>query len=407
MAQNATRITGVEPNLYLNYNPLLKSDFSKEISYHKNQIIKNEVLAIISLVAFFAIAVALIACAAFFALEFLPMSIALISVGLKIVNHQFFRPCKTEAKEHEEALAIEKSVTDKIKILGDTRTDRFIPIDARYSVLQEKSSHVLERITTNFHCDPKYSDDNEPETYQALKIMARDERNPTAIRKKYKKQLKINRDHKTQVTDNYLELRVHQIFLTYAKSNIFRTGTYNETVQCYRMDEREKIDSAFFEFKPTNKGISRGELLNAHKEMASNIATQLDTIPMKLLSAEDREQIATIISNLPTGTKPRSLYRNIELAPFIEKAVDLQFKETFADYDDLSLRALLSKFLLDHTLKSSKFPEGIRFSDAEIAEATTIASTIDIANVNRETLFRTNVQIKEIVDAKIAALRIS
>ena len=194
--------------------------------------------------------------------------------------------------------------------------------------------------------------------------------------------------------------------MAYAASNLFRIGTFNEIGSCSTSADRDDKDDTFFMFNPSIKGISRKALLNAHKRMASYIVENLEAKPTEFLSPAEWDKIAIIFREIPEGTKPRSLYRNLHLAPFIERIVNKKFMQQFADYDDFSLRALMSQYLLDDTLKSTIFPQGIEFTREELAIAQRIKLTLVSKAPDHRIEFRKNSEIKEIVEAKIAALRL-
>lgn len=421
MAQALTPAIPVSPNQYFSYNPLLNIDLSKEIKEHKWLRYKSDILAVISLVAFAALVCFGIWYAAFFAAESLQIVVGLLGVGLYVVDKVFFRPYQQEAKIHAEAQLFEERVDKNIKSrLRNSPGDRLIPIRARYDVLREEGNKALQDITDIFHSNPDFTD-NSPNNYQAYKMASRLLTHRHYIFENYIGELITRRASKSETVDRYLEIRVHEIFLAYAGLNLNRTGTYEKTGHCTKSRNRDHKDDIFFIFEPSTHGISRRALLDAHKEMASyivaNASIDIDSRPTDIFSREYWDKITTILTklNLPkdiTPKKARMLYRNLELAPYIEQAVNTQFRKDFADYDAHSLRTLLSRYLLtrEKLAHGEIFPTGVEFTAEEAATADAVTAEIDATSpskAEREILFRVNPRIKEIVEAKIAALGIS
>ena len=418
MAQAIRPAIPVRPDQYLSYNPLLNIDLSKDIKEHKWLRYKNDILAVICLVAFTALACLGIWYAAFFAVESLQVIVGLLGVGLYVTDKVFFHPCKLDAAKHADAQIFEERVDKNIKTrLIHTPGDRLIPIRARYDVLREEGNKALQDITDIFHSAAKFSTEKEPENYQAYKMATRDlTRHPLTF-EKYTAEVITGRASKSETVDRYLALRVHEMYLAYVGLNLNTTGTYEGTGHCTKSRNRDHKDDIFFMFDPTTHGISRKALLNAHKEMASYIVANAASRPTDIFPTEHWDKITTILAKLNlsddiTPKKARALYRNLELAPYIEQAVNTQFRKEFADYDAHSLRTLVSRCLLTRELleHGEIFPIGLEFTAAETAIANQIASTLDATNpskARREIAFRINPQIKEIVEAKIAALGIS
>ncbi len=421
MTQAIRQAIPVNPSQYLNYNPLLNADLSKEIKSHQWLRYKNDILAAISLIAFTAFACLGIWYTAFFAMESLPILVGLLGVGLNITHHLFFHPYKLEGEKHAEAESFERRVDKKIvQSRSENATDRLIPIRARYDILQEESNKALKDITDIFHSVADFND-HRPNNYQAYKIAARELSLSPQKFDQYTNEVITRRASKSETVDRYLELRVQEIFLSYTAFNLNRTGSYSETGNCTRSVNRDSKDDIFFKFNRSTYGISRKELLDAHKEMASYIIAKVSietaSRPTDIFSATDWEKITNILTslNLPddiTPKKARMLYRNLDLAPFIEQAVNSKFRKTFSDYDPHSLRTLLSRYLLTKKplANGEIFPVGIEFTAAEVNEANLIAAEIDRANprpAKKELLFRTNPRITEIIEAKISALPIS
>ena len=285
---------------YLNQNPLLKTDLSEVISFHRFEGYKNEILAIASLVAFVALAVLGMWWASFCAPEALLLVGGLIGLGLQVVHSFFFHPCKIAANKHWEALALETRVVELMQVpIEDERAFReqigALPITdpepaaavnlgktfthayARYKAVHEQSDAILIRTNRLFQSQSQFSSDTHtPLNYTAL----RETRARNAIEaRQLDDQLAVHEAVWYKLQDQYLEKRMQEIFLVYVMSHPFRSGGYSQVGVC--LTEREishrilaqefrRNDPFFIFFNQNNSFITRSTLRKAHRGRTNN-----------------------------------------------------------------------------------------------------------------------------------------
>ncbi|MBM3193319.1 MAG: hypothetical protein FJZ59_03695 [Chlamydiae bacterium] len=413
-------VSTLSSDRYLNYNPLLKSDLSKEISFHKWEAYKNISLVALAYIAFLAIAAIGIWYAAFFAIEALPVILALNTIGLNITHRIFSQPHKLAADHHFEAKGFEEKVFEKIKHLSPLKFSRnsslgarsvaastkkrLTPLFARYTVLHEESNLRLSEISRVFHQSAKYNRKRVPLNYQALKQNYSSPRLTASQAAWHLNHLATYKANKAKILDEYLERRVEQIFLAYNAENPYRYGSFKEIGRCYNagdlLTRRYLDDDSFFLFNPKSCVISRKALLDAHKNVARHILEEHGSMPNTYFSRAEWEEINQILTQKQL-TKRSRISVDEELSPFIEKVVNKQFIQLFSDHDAYSLRKTLSNYLfLGDYPKQSLVPKGVIFTSEELLEAGEIKKSTPYES------FHLNERIKEIVEAKIRAYRV-
>lgn len=333
----------VNPNAYLNYNPLLETDLSHDVSYHRLHGYKNEILAIISIVAFLALSIVGLWWAAFFALEMLPCIIAASGAALKVVHSLFFHPYRLEAAKHWEALALTTATIENLSTLreedvpaleeelGVTHCDHphksLLPVYAKYKALKAESDSILQRIQALFYAPAEFSTDHTPQNYQATKEAFT--QNPL----KFHRKLRIYEANWYKLQDQYLEKRMQEIFLAYVASQPFRTGTFKnlgfflpnrEPADQLFSQQFHTTDIPFFIFRHNGKALFRTHLLRCHKEANFN-EKLVNQHFIKIFANHDHSSLQAVITRalsqgsldgdiLPSTFDPnRSLEENLDL----------------------------------------------------------------------------------------------
>lgn len=417
----------IQSTAYLNYNPVLKSDLSKEISFHKWEAYKNITLIALACITFLAIATLGIWYAAFFAIEALPIIMALNAIGLHVTHRVFSQPRKLAMDHHFEAKAFEEKVAIKISNPSSLRfsenseigaqlvprriKERFTPLFARYTVLHEETDLRLREISRVFHEAPKFSPKGVPLNYQALKQNYRSPDLTDLQAAWYLDHLATYRANKVKIQDEYLERRVHEVFLAYNAQSPHRYGSFKHSGSCYTagdlLTRRYLDDDSFFLFNPKTCVIGRKAFLDAHKEVARHILEERETRPTTHFTEREWATINEILERKGL-TKRSRVSVDEELAPFIEKTVNKHYIELFSDHDAYSLRRTLSSFLFYNEYpKGLPTPKGVCFSKEELIEVRAIKEAIEGEERERALAFHLHPRIKEIIEAKIVAYRVS